>query len=48
LVLEQKEELARRLLASGLTVTQVSAQLRCSKPFVRRVRDEGEESHFRP
>lgn len=48
LVLEQKEELARRLLASGLTVTQVSAQLRCSKPFVRRVRDEGEDSHFRP
>lgn len=38
-ILEVKEELARRLLASGLTVSQVSVQLRCSKPFVRRVRD---------
>jgi len=39
-VMEQKEDLARRLLASGLSVSQVSAQLRCSKPFVRRVRNE--------
>lgn len=38
-VMDQKEEIARRLLLSGLSVSQVSLQLRCSKPFVRRVRD---------
>ena len=38
--MEQKEEIARRLLAAGLSVSQVSMQLRCSKPFVRRVREE--------
>lgn len=39
-LMEQKEEIARRLLAAGLSVSQVSMQLRCSKPFVRRVREE--------
>jgi hypothetical protein len=37
--MDQKEEIARRLLLSGLSVSQISLQLRCSKPFVRRVRD---------
>jgi transposase-like protein len=41
--MEQKEELARRLLASGLSISQVSAQLRCSKPFIRRIRDQHNE-----
>jgi len=39
-LMDQKEEIARRLLAAGLSVSQVSMQLRCSKPFVRRIRDE--------
>lgn len=39
IVMDQKEEIARRLLLSGLSVSQISLQLRCSKPFVRRVRD---------
>lgn len=42
--MEWKEDMARRLLAAGLSVSQVSTQLRCSKPFVRRVRDEGRDA----
>jgi hypothetical protein len=38
-LMRQKEELARRLLAQGLTVTQICQQLRCSPYFVRQVRD---------
>jgi hypothetical protein len=38
--MDQKEEIARRLLLAGLSVNQVSMQLRCSKPFVRRVRNQ--------
>jgi DNA-binding NarL/FixJ family response regulator len=38
--LEQKRALIRDLLARGLTVTQIAAQLRCSPGLVRRVRSE--------
>jgi hypothetical protein len=38
-LLREKEELARRLLAQGLTVTQIRRQLRCSAYFVRQARD---------
>jgi hypothetical protein len=38
-LLREKEELARRLLAQGLTVTQIRQQLRCSAYFVRQARD---------
>jgi hypothetical protein len=38
-LLREKEELARRLLAQGLTVTQIRRQLRCSPYFVRQARD---------
>jgi hypothetical protein len=41
-LMREKEELARLLLGRGLTVRQVSGQLRCSQPFVRRIaRDLG-------
>jgi DNA-binding NarL/FixJ family response regulator len=36
----QKRELARRLLAQGLSTKQVCAQLRCSVNFVHAVRKE--------
>jgi hypothetical protein len=36
----QKEQLVCRLLAQGLTVTQICRQLRCSPFFVRRVREQ--------
>lgn len=42
-VLEEKQQLAARLLNQGLTVTQICAQLRCSPQFVRRVRSQGSE-----
>jgi transposase-like protein len=42
--MEQKEEMARRLLSRGLSVSQVSLQLRCSKPFVRRIRNQLDEA----
>jgi transposase-like protein len=38
-LLEEKEQLAARLLSQGLTVTQICKQLRCSPHFVRRVRE---------
>lgn len=38
-LMRQKREIAQRLLAHGLTVTQVSQQLRCSRYFVQQVRD---------
>jgi hypothetical protein len=34
----EKEQLARRLMARGLTDRMISAQLRCSPKFVRRIR----------
>jgi transposase-like protein len=34
----EKERVVRRLLSQGLTVTQISAQTRCSPHFIRRVR----------
>ena len=37
--LAEKEQIAHRLLAQGLTVTQICKQLRCSPYFVRQVRD---------
>jgi hypothetical protein len=37
-LMREKEELARRLLAQGLTVTQICQQLRCSTYFVRQAR----------
>lgn len=40
-VLEEKERLAQRLLSQGLTIAQISGQLRCSPQFVRRVRVKG-------
>jgi hypothetical protein len=36
----EKRELARRLLAQGLTTKQICAQLRCSVNFVHAVRKE--------
>lgn len=39
-VMMQKAELARRLLARGLTTRQVQGQLNCSAAFVRRVRSD--------
>jgi len=39
-LLEEKERIARQLLGRGLTVGQVSAQLNCSKVFVRRIAKE--------
>ena len=38
-LMRQKREIAQRLLAHGLTVTQVSQQLKCSRYFVQQVRD---------
>jgi hypothetical protein len=35
----EKQEIARRLLGMGLTITQISRQLRCSRYFVQQVRD---------
>jgi FixJ family two-component response regulator len=37
-VMKEKEVLARRLIAQGLSNTQISVQLRCSTRFVRDVR----------
>jgi DNA-binding NarL/FixJ family response regulator len=37
-VMKEKEAIARRLIAQGLSNTQISAQLRCSTRFVRDVR----------
>jgi transposase-like protein len=37
-LMAEKERLAERLLAQGLTVSQISQQIRCSPHFVRRVR----------
>jgi hypothetical protein len=39
-VMERKAVAARHLLLQGLTVGQISVQLRCSPTFVRRVRRE--------
>jgi DNA-binding NarL/FixJ family response regulator len=38
-VMQEKETIALRLLAQGLTVSQICGQLRCSPYFVRRARD---------
>jgi hypothetical protein len=38
-LMRQKREIAQRLLAHGLTITQVSQQLRCSRYFVQQARD---------
>jgi DNA-binding CsgD family transcriptional regulator len=37
-LMAEKERIAERLLAQGLTVTQISQQIRCSPHFVRQVR----------
>jgi DNA-binding NarL/FixJ family response regulator len=39
-LLDEKQRLAARLLAQGLTVTQICKQLRCSPYFVRQARDK--------
>lgn len=39
-LMKQKEDIARRLLAQGLTIGQICGQLRCSPTFVKRVRRE--------
>jgi DNA-binding NarL/FixJ family response regulator len=39
-LLDEKQRLAARLLAQGLTVTQICTQLRCSPYFVRQARDK--------
>lgn len=44
-LMAEKERLAERLLAQGLTVTQVSQQIRCSPHFVRRVRSKLSAEH---
>ena len=38
-LMREKREIAQRLLAHGLTVTQVSKQLRCSRYFVQHARN---------
>jgi hypothetical protein len=38
-LMRQKREIAQRLLSRGLTITQVSQQLRCSRYFVQQARD---------
>jgi hypothetical protein len=40
--MQEKETYVRMLLSRGLTVHQISGQLRCSESFVRRVRKEQE------
>jgi DNA-binding CsgD family transcriptional regulator len=37
-VLAEKERIAQRLVAQGLTTTQICRQLRCSRYFVQQVR----------
>jgi hypothetical protein len=39
-VLKEKEALAIQMLAQGLSVRQISIQLKCSETFVRRIRNE--------
>jgi hypothetical protein len=39
----EKEQIARRLLRQGLTIGQVSVQLRCSRTFVSKVKKSLEE-----
>lgn len=39
-VLREKEELAIQLLGQGLSVRQISIQLKCSETFVRRIRND--------
>ena len=39
-LLEEKERLVAKLLAQGLTVTQICGQLRCSPYFVRQARQK--------
>ncbi len=41
-LMAQKKELALKLLAQGLTVKQISGQLRCAPAFIRRIRNEHE------
>jgi DNA-binding NarL/FixJ family response regulator len=41
-IMAQKRELARRLLAQGLTLKQIATQLNCSENLVRTVRREME------
>jgi transposase len=36
-VMQEKEKIAIQLYERGLTFRQISVQLNCSKPFVRRV-----------
>jgi hypothetical protein len=43
-VMREKQILARRLLAQGLTVTQICHQLRCSRYFVHQARDHHPEA----
>lgn len=38
-LMRQKREIAQRLLARGLSITQVSQQLRCSRYFVQQARE---------
>lgn len=38
-LMRQKREIAQRLLAHGLSITQVSQQLRCSRHFVQQARE---------
>jgi transcriptional regulator with XRE-family HTH domain len=40
----QKEELARKLIARGLTERQICTQLNCSRTFLRRVRNDMKQS----
>lgn len=43
--LAEKQQVAERLLAKGLTITQICGQLRCSPYFVRQVRDRRTETN---
>jgi hypothetical protein len=42
--MQEKDALARRLMAQGLTNTQTSAQLRCSTTLVRAIRTKLERA----
>ncbi len=39
-VIQQKREIARRLIAQGLTTRQIQVQLRCSPGVIRQLRQQ--------
>lgn len=47
-LLDEKQRIAMRLLAQGLTVTQITQQLRCSRYLVRQAQIKMEDIQSRP